>query len=63
MVIGQMSIPDEFGKWDWKSFKEWYSKAMSGNPEKAEDVFILLGGKVPKQKDTNKTTESEQMQQ
>jgi len=48
MVIGFMSIPDEFGQWDWKTFKNWYSKAMVGNPETAEYVYEKLGGKLPK---------------
>jgi hypothetical protein len=47
MVIGNMSIPDEFGQWDWKRFKFWYEKAMVGNPETAEEVFLKLGGKLP----------------
>lgn len=50
MVIGFMSIPDEFGKWSWPKFKDWYSKAMFGNPETAEEVYVKLGGKLPASK-------------
>lgn len=47
MVIGNMSIPDEFGQWPWKKFQDWYSKAMYGNTESAEEVYLKLGGKLP----------------
>jgi len=48
MEIGTMSIPNELKDKDFDWFKKYYDLTIKGNVnESAEEVYLLLGGKLP----------------
>ena len=49
MIIGTMSLPEELGTKPFDWFKKYYDLVIKGKVEEtAEEVYVLLGGKLPK---------------
>jgi len=52
MKVGEMSIPDSLVDMSLKEFKKYHSKVMAKHvTETAEEVYVMLGGKLPKAKE------------
>jgi hypothetical protein len=48
MILGSMSLPDELKDKDFDWFKRYYDLTIKGKIEEtAEEVYKLLGGKLP----------------
>jgi len=51
MKVGKMDLPDNFKEKPFVWFKKYYGLAMKGQvSETAEEVYVMLGGKLPKNK-------------
>lgn len=58
MEIGKMSLPDELGKQSFAWFKKYYDLSLKGQiSETAEEVYVMLGGKLPKKSKGEQTPE------
>lgn len=60
MKVGDMSLPDSLGQWDFEAFKKYYAKVCKDNlTQSVEEVYEMLGGKLPhsKTKKVEKPTE------
>lgn len=51
MILGTMSLPDELKDKDFDWFKRYYDLTIKGKVEEtAEEVYVLLGGKLKAEK-------------
>lgn len=49
MEIGKMSLPESLGEKPFSWFKKYYDLTLKGQvAETAEEVYEMLGGKLPK---------------
>ena len=49
MLVGKMSLPESLGEKPFSWFKKYYDLTLKGQlTETAEEVYEMLGGKLPK---------------
>lgn len=55
MKVGKMDLPKNLGQRDFKWFKKYYKLTIEGQvTETVEEVYVMLGGKLPKKSPTTK---------
>ena len=55
MLVGTVSLPDNFKDQPFSWFKKYYDKVLKGVvDETAEEAYVLIGGELPKKKGENK---------
>lgn len=58
MIIGKMSLPESLIEKGFPWFKKYYDLTIKGQiTESAEELFEMLGGKLPKKSKGEKTPE------